>query len=116
MIGHPAPKTRGVRTSNHDRSWRSKRWLGRTEFLTRTIQSEPRVGSAQTNYESEMALFSECMRWCALIVLDFADIVRDGDVTPTIPDSAIIKACIGFRARSPTGGTSSPQHKLMKRT
>ena len=25
-----------------------------------------------------MALFYECMLWCAYIVLDFADIVRDG--------------------------------------
>ena len=33
----------GVRTSNHDRSKGSKRWLGRTEFLTLTIQSEPRL-------------------------------------------------------------------------
>ncbi len=28
-----------------------------------------------------MALFPECMRWCAFIVLDTADIVRDGDVS-----------------------------------
>jgi hypothetical protein len=26
-----------------------------------------------------MALFYECMQWCAHIVLDMADIVRDGD-------------------------------------
>ena len=30
-----------------------------------------------------MALFNECMQSCAHIVLDTADIVRDGDVTPT---------------------------------
>jgi hypothetical protein len=30
-----------------------------------------------------MALFQECMGWCAYIVLDFADIVRDGDFSPT---------------------------------
>jgi hypothetical protein len=29
-----------------------------------------------------MALFRECMRWCAYIVLDFADIVREGDFSP----------------------------------
>ncbi len=29
-----------------------------------------------------MALFNECMQLCAHIVLDSADIVRDGDVTP----------------------------------
>ena len=27
-----------------------------------------------------MALFNECMQWCAHIVLDTADIVREGDV------------------------------------
>jgi hypothetical protein len=69
----------GVRTSNHDRGKGSKRWLGRTEFLTLTIQSEPRVGNAQTFYESEMALFHECIRKCARNVLDTADIVRDGE-------------------------------------
>jgi len=31
-----------------------------------------------------MALFSECMQLCAQIVLDIADIVRDGDVSPSI--------------------------------
>ena len=30
-----------------------------------------------TIYESEMALFSECMPWCARKELDTADIVRD---------------------------------------
>jgi len=30
-----------------------------------------------------MALFNECMQWCAHIVLDTADIVRDGDISPT---------------------------------
>jgi hypothetical protein len=30
-----------------------------------------------------MALFNECMQSCAHIVLDTADIVRDGDFTPT---------------------------------
>jgi hypothetical protein len=30
-----------------------------------------------------MALFYECIQWCAHIVLDTADIVRDRDVTPT---------------------------------
>jgi hypothetical protein len=31
-----------------------------------------------------MALFYECMLQCARKVLDAADIVRDGDFTPTI--------------------------------
>jgi hypothetical protein len=30
-----------------------------------------------------MALFYECMQWCAHIVLDMADIVRDRDITST---------------------------------
>ena len=51
---------------------------GRTEFLTPTIRSEPRLESAK-HYESEMALFNECMQSCAHIVLDIADIVRDGE-------------------------------------
>jgi hypothetical protein len=56
--------------------------MGRTEFLTPTIRSEPRL-EAQTIYESEMALSHECMQSCAHIVLDTADIVRDGDFSPT---------------------------------
>jgi hypothetical protein len=37
--------------------------MGRTEFLTwKTITSEPTVGKGNTIYESEMALFSECMQ------------------------------------------------------
>ena len=31
-------------------------------------------------YESEMALFYECIQKCARKLLDTADIVRDGDV------------------------------------
>jgi hypothetical protein len=31
-----------------------------------------------------MALFNECMQSCAHIVLDTADIVRDGDFSPAI--------------------------------
>ena len=45
------------------------------------IFSEPRLESPNHN-ESEMALFYECMQQCAHIVLDMADIVRDGDLTP----------------------------------
>jgi hypothetical protein len=54
--------------------------MGRTEFLTLTITSEPRLESANHN-ESEMALFYECMQSCTQNMLDTADIVRDGDVT-----------------------------------
>jgi hypothetical protein len=42
------------------------------------------VGKAQTIYQSEMALFSECRQSCAQIILDTADIVRDRDVTTAI--------------------------------
>jgi hypothetical protein len=35
-----------------------------------------------------MALFIECMPSCAQIVLDTADIVRDGDVTHTSEETA----------------------------
>jgi len=41
----------------------------------------------QPIHESEMALFSECMRKCARKVLDTADIVREGDFSPVIPIS-----------------------------
>ena|ERR1700720_4928866 len=54
--------------------------MGRTEFLTPTIGSEPRLESAN-HHESEMALFNECTQSCAHILLDTADIVRDGDIT-----------------------------------
>jgi len=57
--------------------------MGRTEFLTLRIRSEPKVGLANLN-ESEMALFSECMQQCARKVLDTADIVRGGDLSPTM--------------------------------
>ncbi|MGB8063571.1 MAG: hypothetical protein WCF26_16880, partial [Candidatus Sulfotelmatobacter sp.] len=46
-------------------------------------RSGPKVGNAQTIYESEMAFFHECTQWCARIVLDSADIVRDRDFSPT---------------------------------
>jgi hypothetical protein len=48
------------------------------------MNSEPRLEMRQTTYESEMALFFECMPQCAQKVFDTADIVRDGDITPVI--------------------------------
>jgi hypothetical protein len=48
--------------------------------------------SAKPIYQSEMALVSECMPWCAQIVLDTADIVRDRDVTPTVSRVLIFDA------------------------
>jgi len=41
---------------NLDRGTGSKRWLGRTEFLTRTIPSEPRLESANQLRERNGAL------------------------------------------------------------
>jgi hypothetical protein len=35
------------------------------------------LNKGNTIYESEMALFSECMPWCARKGLDTADIVRE---------------------------------------
>ena len=45
--------------------------------------------NAQTIQESEMALFYECMLQCARKVLDAADIVRDGDFSPTALDTVL---------------------------
>ena len=55
--------------------------MGRTEFLPQRLEASPGC-KAQTIYESEMALFIECSQSCARIVLDMADIVRDGDFSP----------------------------------
>ena len=66
--------------------------MGRTEFLTPTIRSEPRLESANHN-ESEMALFNECTQLCAQKVLDAADIVRDGDFTPIIERKGYHSRC-----------------------
>jgi hypothetical protein len=41
---------------NLDRGKGSKRWLGRTEILTRTIQSEPEVGKRKPQRERNGAL------------------------------------------------------------
>ena len=37
-----------------------------------------------------MALLYECRELCTYIVLDIADIVRDGDFSPIIGESAIL--------------------------
>jgi len=57
--------------------------MGRTEFLTLTIRSEPRLESANQPRERNGALQQECMHSCAHTVIDIADIVRDGDFSPT---------------------------------
>jgi len=82
-MGIPLPPIEGVRTSNHDRSMGSKRWLGRTEFLTLTIRASP-GWKAQTNLrERNGALSLSACRRVLERVLDTADIVRDGDISPT---------------------------------
>src|SRR6476646_3664149 len=90
MIEHPAPQNRGVRTSNHDRSLGSKRWLGRTEFLTRTIQSEPRLETRKptdrAKWRSSLSAYRSVLENC----LTAADIVRDADFATTTEGSAVI--------------------------
>jgi len=79
MIGHPAPLRRGVRSSNHDRSWdRRDGWVGLSPGPQR-LETGP-GWKAQSIYD-EMALFYECIQSCARKVIDTADIVRDGDLT-----------------------------------
>src|SRR5580693_7985691 len=53
-------------------------------------EQRAQVGNAQTTYESEMALFFECMPQCAQKVFDTADIVRDRDLSPTTASSALL--------------------------
>jgi hypothetical protein len=38
---------------------------------------------------ADIALFNECTQLCARIVLDMADIVRDGDLSPTEPRTRV---------------------------
>ena len=52
-------------------------WVGLSSDPKR-LEASP-GWKAQTTHESDMALFNECTQWCAHIVLDMADIVRDGD-------------------------------------
>jgi hypothetical protein len=49
--------TRGVRSSNHDRSSRPKRCMGRTEFLTSVDYKRALVGMAVLQLERNGALF-----------------------------------------------------------
>ncbi len=58
--------------------------MGRTEFLTLTIRSEPRLESANQPRERNGALQQECMHSCAHTVIDIADIVRDGDISTVV--------------------------------
>src|SRR5215470_18476527 len=108
MIGHPAPQNRGVRTSNHDRSWGSKRWLGRTEFLTRTIRSEPRLESAKP---STRAKWRSSRSACGSVfknVLDTADIVRDRDISTVRVSSTWILSPDRVQQRPKKGGRVDP--------
>src|SRR5439155_24895025 len=63
--------------------------MGRTEFLTLTIRSEPRLESAKQPRERNGALQQECMHSCAHTVIDTADIVRDDDLSPTEPSRGL---------------------------
>src|SRR5215470_12117314 len=68
----------GVRTRNHDRRLRPKRWMGRSDGPDpHGITSEPWLNQ-RVSIESEMALFSERRLMCAQNTLDIADIVREG--------------------------------------
>jgi hypothetical protein len=58
--------------------------MGRTEFLTPTIRSEPWVGKRKPTKRAKWRSFYECMQECAQNLVDTADIVRDGDVTPAL--------------------------------
>ncbi len=60
--------------------------MGRTEFLTATIASEPLVGKRSLQRERNGALLRVHAAVCSKM-LDTADIVRDGDVTPTTGDT-----------------------------
>ena len=61
------------------------------------IGSEPKVGLANLN-QSEMAPSSERMLQCASKPLDTADIVRDGDLSPTIAGQRQQRTHIRFRS------------------
>jgi len=65
--------------------------MGRTEFLTLTIRSEPRLESANQPRERNGALQQECMHSCAHTVIDTADIVRDGaDISSIDVDKQVV--------------------------
>ena len=61
--------------------------MGRTEFLTPTIRSEPWVGKRKPTKRAKWRSFYECMQECAQNLVDTADIVRDGDFAPTMAPS-----------------------------
>jgi len=63
--------------TNLDRKKRSKRWLGRTEFLTRTIQSEPRLETRKPTERAKWRSSMSAYRSVRQNVLDTADIVRE---------------------------------------
>jgi len=63
---------------NLDRCKGSKRWLGRTEFLTRTIQSEPRLETRKPTTRAKWRSSMSAYRGVLQNVLDTADIVREG--------------------------------------
>ena len=58
-----------------------------------------------------MALFHECMQSCAHIVLDTADIVRDGDITTVAGLSRQIRSCHS----NPPGRSSAANSRWITR-
>ena len=59
-----------------------------------------------------MALFDECMQKCAQKVLDLADIVRDGDLSPSenaSPRQAPQRGSEGQSDHDPLNGTAQHQ-------
>jgi hypothetical protein len=73
-------------------------WVGLSPDL-KTITSEPTVGKGNTIYESEMALFFECMQ-CARKVLDTGRHRQRRDITTWQPSgpSAIERLAAGHAA------------------
>ena len=86
--------------------------IARNEGLRRkTFNSEPRL-NAQLIYESEMALFPECMLSCAQRVLDIANIVRDGDLSTANPSPLHTPQIFGIDPGSDSLNAPSPRFFL----
>ena len=66
--------------ANLDRGKGSKRWLGRTEFLTRTIQSEPRLETRKPTLRAKWRSFPNAIGSLLENMLDTADIVVEIDM------------------------------------
>jgi hypothetical protein len=62
----------------------------RSQPLSSESKSEPRLASANQSTRAKWRSFSECMLSCAQIVLDTADMVTDGDVSPSMVIDAAV--------------------------